>query len=1716
MGSMERYKFVRLLGKGAAGSVFLVEDKLLGGRRVALKRIKANVDDLLKAAFEREFAIMASLSLPGVARVFDFGIAEADNDQPGGPFYTRTYVGGSPLDLAAQSLDGAGKIRLIAQIADIIAPLHRVGVIHGDIKPGNVIVDQHGATHLIDFGLARLVDRSPSSIASGGTPSFMAPELLRGEPSSIQAEIYALGVTLWMVLVGGDPFENTGRSAVRAKLEGFLPTIPAHCDQITAAALTVAIRALALNPMDRFPTVDEFRVSLDQIDPSIKTRILPRGFVPPRPRGHESILAGLETQINRINSDSQVIPGSEAVLVHGLSGSGKTSLLRELKWRLQLRGFQIFELFAHRGGTVAPVISLLQQALIAAHDEGAARSVNRIISEIANGHLEATATADILASLFARMHPRGPVVVLIDNLDHAEEVVGEILRSAIHGETGKPVALVATATNTAAPAVVGLRVSSTVLVPQLGLAEVGSLAADVLGPADESLVKALLEHSQGVAGVLVDALATLSSYQAPTAADVLALPVGQVGLTIAHSRLTAAPSFARNLLNLLAVAGGSLPAEAVDDALEAIGEAKRPFVDLLLVCENAGLVIPGPDGIAFADRTLTTVILDELGRDRVGAIASRLLGSAKLSLRLTSVMRAHLSDLAGDTRAFQELAPKAARELSALGAYRAAIGLYQQLAEGEGGASSGLVTEAMASLAELYQITGDYQSAVALADKLLANPELSPTQRINAVLVKAQALRALSQFDQAIAALSSVHEISDNSIAARIQREIAQVHLRRGDYESAAAAAKRGLAQVASDDPLRIELLTALGLVASYRGHHETARVHYQEALTLARSVGSKRDQANALTCLAVGHQRASEYGPASELFSQSLAIARELGDIGGMATFALNSGAMCFMLGEPARSVEHYEAAIKLARRAGRVSTYCLGRNNLALLHVYLGLYERARVELDEVLASAQKAGLKYVAAQATGALGDLAARTGDVDTALRQYDAAIARYLEIGQNREIAEAHLDAAEALLDRDGPTDVSVAAARLAEARGHIEREKLDDFKLRLELLLARALCASGDSQAAIGKLETVIRNARASNDRELEWRALSAAALSHESQGADFMARRYDRKAIEVLEQIALAVPQEHRQAFWYDIRRREVRRRASLAGDSTRHVAPPESDGSGAIDARIHRLLEIIKRLASEHDLDRLLERITESAVDLSGAERGLVLLVNGGKLETKTISYANAAKPDSHIAFSRSIAEAVLIDGEPIISMDAADDRRLAEYLSVHQLMLRSVACLPIQGGSGPVGVLYLEHRRRKGRFRDADLELLVAFADQAAIALENARLLAENSRRREELERVNADLLKTRQEMEELLIVRTEALDEAKRQLEHSQHRASAQYVRHGMVGRSPQMQRLFDTIDRVRHVPVPVVIQGESGTGKELVARAIHYGGPRAKAPFVAINCASIPESLLESELFGHVKGAFTGADRHRAGLIARAEGGTLLLDEIGDMPLKMQVELLRVIQEGSVRPIGGDQEMPIRLQFIATSAVPLPELVSSGRFRQDLYYRLSVVEISIPPLRERREDIPILCEYFLQNLAARYQQPLKHLSPKAISLLCGAPWPGNVRQLEHVLLNAWVLVDGSIISDENLALEGRTSSAPGRMRSTIPSVNRGRSEAPASRSAGDFSKTNGDESLNESEKNRILRVLESNGWNKVKAAQTLGMARRTLYRRLHQYGIGQAE
>jgi transcriptional regulator with GAF, ATPase, and Fis domain len=544
--------------------------------------------------------------------------------------------------------------------------------------------------------------------------------------------------------------------------------------------------------------------------------------------------------------------------------------------------------------------------------------------------------------------------------------------------------------------------------------------------------------------------------------------------------------------------------------------------------------------------------------------------------------------------------------------------------------------------------------------------------------------------------------------------------------------------------------------------------------------------------------------------------------------------------------------------------------------------------------------------------------------------------------------------------------------------------------------------------------------------------------------------------------------------------------------------------EGRGELEAlraradQIQRLLAVAKALNSELNLKRLLNLIMDSVIELTNAERGFLLLLGGDDGAELKVQVARNFDRESvrnpSFKISRSIAQQVARDGEAIISTNAQDDPRFTDYMSVSDLRLRSLLSAPLKIRDQVVGVIYIDNRFEQGVFTEVERTLLTGFCDQAATAIQNAQLLESEVERGKELaaEKEKVEALNAR--LEKTVESRTVELTHARQDLAASRKELELKYNYDNIVGRSTAMQKVFQLLDRITDSDVAVLIQGESGTGKELVAHAIHFNGPRKKRRFVSENCAAIPESLLESELFGHVRGAFTGAVKDKKGLFEEANGGTLFLDEIGDMPLEMQKKLLRALQEGEIRRVGGKSTTKVDVRIISASNRDLRAMLREDQFREDLFYRLNVVTVYLPPLRERRDDIPLLADHFLGVIAAETRSEKSVITPPALATFMAYDWPGNVRELENEVRRA-VALSIDAIGPEELSPELRGDGSD-------------RAASYIGRPLKDVVK----EATDEVERVAIQAALELHGWNKVKTSAALGISRPTLDSKIDALGL----
>ena len=876
--------------------------------------------------------------------------------------------------------------------------------------------------------------------------------------------------------------------------------------------------------------------------------------------------------------------------------------------------------------------------------------------------------------------------------------------------------------------------------------------------------------------------------------------------------------------------------------------------------------------------------------------------------------------------------------------------------------------------------------------------------------------------------------------------------------------------------------------------------------------------------CTGTIHLHAERTDAAREAFEQALVAAERASDASTLATAQSNLAYLLRIRGDVARAIQHFEAAIDAGRRSGRLSIVRLSLANLANTDLYLGRLERAQASIDELERQHDQLG-DMGQAQLAGLKADLLAGSGQVAQAMAAYRSCARAYQDLGHGEGSAEARLSAV-LLSPLESSADIEALSEDLAVSKTQIG----DSPTHRPLLYLAHARVArlAGDDVQARAHLERALQEAKETKQPEWVWRTLDARAELEAADGQFLTAQRDREAALLVLEEIAARLPQDLREVYWNDEKRKRLRAALPtprLSTDRDAALAQTVRSSSSAygkaslsettrtpLERRLARILEINAELLAEFDLERLTLRVIANALELLNAERGFVLL----KQDDGSLSVHTSRDQRGDVVraeFSRSIAQKVMASKKPVVSLDARRDASMQGYASVHQLMLQAVACVPISGrGPDPIGALYLETRLQPGGEFERELPTLGAFADQVGLAIETARLVTENMRRAAELADANIKLEAAQGRLRELLGERTQKLKIARRRLRDARDTLYGHFGYQGLVGTGAAMRKVYSLIERVKDTDVPILISGESGTGKEVASRAIHRASQRAKEPFMGINCGAIPEHLLESELFGHVRGAFTGADRERKGLIREAGSGTVLLDEIGEMPHKMQASLLRVLQERKVRPVGATAELDIECRFVFATHRNLRQMVDDGRFREDLYYRIVVVEIQIPALREHLEDIAPLVDYFLGLFAARYKREKKTLTRAALRRLAGFDWPGNVRQLEHVLLNAWVLSDQAEIDVEDLEIPSPHGAERARPASAAPVEPEFELEEEADDEPERETRRQTLSSHLNDERARIAEALAACNWNRVRAAEMLGMPRRTFYRRLKQYQL----
>ncbi|HEX3758066.1 MAG TPA: sigma 54-interacting transcriptional regulator [Kofleriaceae bacterium] len=1589
--SWGRLRVVEVAGRGASGRVLKVLDAETGEAR-ALRVVPETGRPLVLDELDQ----LARLRHPSLPRVFEVGrSAEPIDELPAGsPFWLAEWIAGERCD--ARSWDGPDRAAriwtLLGDIAGALATLHAAGLIHGDVAPQNVRIAEEGRAVLVDPGLG--VAPGPRS-----TAPYLAPEAAAGEPEP-RSDLYGLGATV-VRLVTGRPLDEAGSPAE------LLPRIvaggpPPERSELPAPLADLVRRLVAPDAGDRPRSA---LAVLDELDALAAAIAIAPGS-PRRPRPRVSAVPAQATwpgAAAAIDAIARSLAAGGVIVVAGPAASGARELADGAVRRHHLADVA-------RGTPVAPRI-------VGTLDEIGAALVPPAAPDARAADPASAARAWIERLARAARRRGAPVVIEAIGDPRAGDLLGALARA---DGPGPVIAIV-----DAAPARPRLEAVAVHIAPILDDDSTAALAATMLGTTPpRTWSRALRVASGGLPLLVIDLIRSIAGEPQPFAVDWSVRTTA--GLTELRARqLRAAQAGARRVAAAVAAWGGRV---RIDRALAALRADGKPPAVLADVAEL--------ERVGLAHRRGDTVAIDRATADAVDAVvgpeAVARLSAAALDLRDRSA-RGSLPGSPGhgaDPEGRGELVLLAPLlERSALDAGRAALACEvaeQLLACGRADRALGLAGRAIAIVPARARLIAA-RAAIALgahhdAAAHARAAEAAGADPVAAQLIAACAAERAGELDAAAAALSALHAAhpGDPEVAGSYARLLVD----RARYREARAVA-------VAAGPLVGLAAEAAGLAAFHLGELDAADAAFA-ALEVGAAVSGDAAGAGRASSLRgmVARQR-GQLGLASDRHREAVRRLTDVGEVHAAAAAELDLGTVLTERGRASEALPRLAAAGRVFAELGARTELCATELHRGSALLQVGQLDDARVAADAAVAHADRA--PHLRALGLIVAGDARRRLGDEPGAVARYREALALAIEHGDARAQLGAYVALAEAG-QRDGIGDGSPAGAASTTApraapgaaagvaiealcANDDERDRWVLARGRLALrdppsLVVRPGGSLADATAALARACAEVA-ARAGDADRLE-RAFRghaiAAQLAHRARDAALARAEAERARVAHATWSAAAAP-----AF-----RAAIDGDPDLArlpgGDPPVPRAAPAARSAEAQITELRRLLALSRRLNAEAGAEastgRLLDEVIDAAIEMTGAERGFVLLrPSGGELAAVVSRNFAAgelepAAGDAAQPASRAIAERVAHTGEPVITVDAA----------IHDppgtaLRLRSVLAVPLRHRGTTIGCLYVDHRLRDGAFDAAAAGALGELADLAAIAIENARLTAELRRTGRAVDELNARLGDELAERDAELVRITAGLPERDR-LRHRHDR---------IAGRSPAMVKMLGVVDRAAATALPVVIVGETGTGKELVARALHDRGPRRAGPFVAVSCSAVPEPLLESELFGHVRGALPGADRDRLGLFEVAHGGTLFLDEIAGTSPAMQTRLLRVLQDGMVRRIGDTRARLVDVRVVAATQQPLAALAAAGRFREDLRLRLDVITVPVPPLRDRDGDLPLLVDHLLARLA-RGKPP--RLTRAALRALGQHRWPGNVRELENALARC-VATGGELIDVDDL-------------------------------------------------------------------------------------------
>jgi Nif-specific regulatory protein len=1619
--TLEKYEIIEKIGEGELGEVFKVKN-LVNGEIRAIKVSHPKKESSLRLT--REFQILRQLQHPNIVRVLDYGTIK-----DGRTYIAMEWVEGVPINVYFKGYS-TELLEVIVSILDALDYIHSKKLVHGDLKPENLLIYKKNNkinVKILDFGFAGEI--TPTSVPRG-TLGYIAPEIFRGQMDT-RSDLYSLGVIIYEVLTGQKPFEAKSLyELIRKQLfndfvppDVIRPEVPEELNRLVVSLLNGTPNLRPPSAFDAFLEIFSLvkeKVSLKEISSRQKRILLNPAFI-----GRDEILEDFKKRLSKIKDGYP-----KFILYKGQKGIGKSRLLEELKFITQLENGEVVYLNLDlSGGKKSPLKESILSSI---------KDIN-IPSNIENKYK----FFDILTQTLKNIgKQRSPFVLLIDNLENSSKEDIEFLRYFIYSLDGEYILLAGACESPSEDLKILLAdLHQHALIEERNLEplnekEVEEFVKSTLGKgvALEHLASWLYKEVGGIPQTLKDSLEIFIENEVLTfgekgwiydsqklSKDIL--KDLEKSVSIRFNRLD---DDEKELLRSIAIFGDPIPVYI----LEEIIKRSNLFVILENLKTRGFLKQTDTELIEISDPLLRNIAISETPegeRKKYHRIFVNVLEKYKDSIKGISYIRslAQHSYYAGLKRKAYRYALEAGKALKEIYAFPEALQYYERSLE------LAKATKNIADIPDIYEELGELSNILGEFDK------------------------ALSYYKKVLSSISGEKKLKQIEII----RKMGRLFLKKGDVNSAERTflkAKKLLRD--KESKALAEIYNELGWTALSSGDLNKARKYFETALGLAEKLGNGLIP-ESLYSLAVVYWREREIDKTLEITSKALSMLpmytknpvleswlyyqqalcfeekgeldaaeeslkkvaesrKEVFDLIGLISVYNDLGYITYQKGQLHIALQYYDMGLNLAERINSREDIAIIEINRAGLFEEIGDFENACLSYDRAIFIMSSLKFEFYLMASFINKGSLLLKRGETKKALEYFEKGrniVERipdkkwhlecssclslaYALLGDNKKRDDFLIETEKSL--KETTNWYSKAKALLNLLQIDLIENNLEKVRLKVNEILKitnrfknsiehkRALVVQGFLNAMIDRdkkglenMEKSLLSLRETGSKYYLAKGLllkAKASLSlWKSHGDD----TYLNKVFEALEEAkslfkeldikeGLDEISEIQASFIKEILAKGVSR------------TPPQK-----YLKTLYRISETINLLLEK---ENFFEAILDLVIELTGAERGVLFLLDQGQFKV-----AAGRKMDKEtILDARRVSRSVLREASqkeaPVFVQDALTDPRFASSRSVLLNRIRSLLCVPLVSRGEVLGTIYLDSRVTTSLFSEEEKEFLVAVAHLLAATIDKT-------------------LAYRKLEEENIYLREALVFEDQKGQI---------------IIGTSEEMQKVYRTIETVAPTESAVLLIGETGTGKGVLARMIHEKSGR-KGKFVHVDTGAIPENLFESELFGYVRGAFTGAIRDKKGLIEEAEGGTLFLDEISNLTLQLQAKLLTVIEERTFRRVGDTEEKESDVRFIFATNKNLETEVKEGRFREDLYYRLTAVGVRVPPLRERREDIPVFVDHFIKKFNREFGKEVTGVTPKALKALMRYPWPGNVRELKNVLERAVLLAKGSRIDFEDL-------------------------------------------------------------------------------------------